>query len=138
MFEEPVMSADAVITTGVRRGATVLSCSGEVDITSVAALRAKVDESLASRPPALVIDLLEVRFFGSSGISALVAAQEHANRVGVPLGVVAAGRPVLRPLEATTVDRVLTMFTSVDAAVAAMLPADEDREASGTPRGETA
>jgi hypothetical protein len=36
------------------------------------------------------------------------------------------------------VDRVLTMFTSVDAAVAAMLPADEDREASGTPRGETA
>ena len=132
MFEEPGMSADAVVTTGVRRGATILSCSGEVDMTSVAALRTRIEESLVRRPPALVIDLLGVRFFGSSGISALVAAQEQANREGVSLGVVAVGRPVLRPLEATTVDRVLTLFTSVDEAVDAMVPTDEDRGASGT------
>jgi anti-anti-sigma factor len=126
MFEEPVMSTAAVLTTGVRRGATVLSCSGEVDMTSVVALRTEVGAVLDRRPPALVIDLVGVRFFGSSGISALVAAQEHANRAGVPLGVVAVGRPVLRPLEATTVDRVLTLFASVDEAVDAMVPADQD------------
>ncbi|HWO63900.1 MAG TPA: STAS domain-containing protein [Umezawaea sp.] len=109
----------AVITTGSRWGASVLRCSGEVDMTSAASLRSAISTVLASRPRALVIDLVDVAFFGSAGISALIAAQEQADRAGVPLAVAASGRPVLRPLEITTVDLFLALHPSVDEAVTA-------------------
>ena len=90
-------------------------------MTSAASLRSAIGSLIASRPPALVIDLVDVDFFGSAGISALIAAQEQADRVGVPLAVAASGRPVLRPLEVTTVDLLLALHPSVDEAVTATI-----------------
>jgi anti-anti-sigma factor len=119
MSEAPGTPDAAAITTGSRRGASILRCSGEVDMTSAASLRSAITALLASRPPALVIDLVDVAFFGSAGISALIAAQDQADRAGVPLAVAASGRPVLRPLEITTVDLILTLHPSVDEALTA-------------------
>jgi len=121
MSEASSTSGAAAITTESRRGASVLRCSGEVDMTSAASLRSAIGSLIASRPPALVIDLVDVDFFGSAGISALIAAQEQADRVGVPLAVAASSRPVLRPLEVTTVDLLLALHPSVDEAVTATI-----------------
>lgn len=112
----------ALIITEFHRGAPVLRCSGEIDMTSAAVLREAIGGLLDRRPPALVIDLTGVGFFGSTGISALVAAQERADRGGVLLVVVATTRPVLRPLQVTAVDRILTVHSSVDRALDALVP----------------
>jgi anti-anti-sigma factor len=122
MVEASSTPGDALITTEVHRGAAVVRCSGEVDMTSAGALRETIGDLLGRRPAALLIDLTGVRFFGSTGISALVAAQEQADAGGVPLVVVATTRPVLRPLQVTTVDRILTLHPSVDEALDAVVP----------------
>ncbi len=122
MSEASTKSDAAAITTGFRRGASIVRCAGEVTMASAATLRETLEKLVADHPPVLVVDLGDVGFFGSSGISALVAAQERADRAGVLLAVVAGGRPVLRPLEVTTVDRVLTLYPSVDEALDALDP----------------
>ncbi|HEX6346260.1 STAS domain-containing protein [Umezawaea sp.] len=111
----------ATITIGARRGVVVLRCSGEVDMTSAVALRDAIDKAFTDDPPALVIDLVDVVFFSSPGISALIAAQGRADAAGVALAVAAASRSVLRPLEVTTVDLILTLRPSVDEALAALV-----------------
>lgn len=117
MPEESAMPDVAVFTTDVLRGVSVVHCSGEIDMTTTPALRDAVDLLLDQRPPALVIDLGSVRFLGSSGIAVLVATAQAVERTGVVLAVVATTRAVLRALEMTGVDTLLTLYATVDEAV---------------------
>ncbi|WNV88920.1 STAS domain-containing protein [Umezawaea sp. Da 62-37] len=127
MSEGSATPNTAVITTGFHRGVPVLHCSGEVDMIAAAELGEEFARLLATGPPAVVIDLGDVAFFGSSGVSALVDAQKGADRDGIPLAVVTRGRPVLRPLESTLVDSVLTLCATVDEALDATARPDTDR-----------
>jgi anti-sigma B factor antagonist len=79
-----------------------------------------VDVALRTRPPLLVLDLNEVVFFGSPGLSLLLAAHERALGAGGAVAVVAARGPVLRPLEFTGVTAVLDVFGSRDEALASV------------------
>lgn len=137
MLEESAMPDAAVITTDVVRGVLVAHCSGEIDMVTAPALRDAVDLLLTQRPPALVIDLGSVRFLGSSGIEVLVATTQAAERTGVVLAVVAATHAVLRALEVSGVNTVLTLYTTVDEAVdgAALTPPPAPR--SSMQRGPT-
>jgi len=117
MSDDSTTPPVAVITTDYQRGASVLRCAGELDMTSAPELHEAADLLLAHRPPALVIDLTDVRFLGSAAISALVATQQNADRDGITLAVVATSRAVLRPLEATHIDQVLALYATVDEAV---------------------
>ncbi|PRY40417.1 STAS domain-containing protein [Umezawaea tangerina] len=125
MSEGSATPNTAVITTEYRGDVPVVHCSGEVDMLSAAELGEEFDRLLESGPPAVVIDLGEVAFFGSSGISALVDAQKGADGHGIRLAVVTKGRPVLRPLESTLVDRVLTLCATVDEALEATARPDD-------------
>lgn len=86
MSDDSATPRVAVITTGFQRGASVLRCVCELDMASTPELHEAVRVLLARQPPALVIDLTEVRFFSSAAIAALVAAQQNADRHGVPGG----------------------------------------------------
>lgn len=57
-------------------GDVILVVAGEIDIVSVAALRAEVDRSITRAPRRLVLDLSGVRFMDSSGIAVLLTAAE--------------------------------------------------------------
>jgi anti-sigma B factor antagonist len=79
----------------------VVHAVGEVDMSSAPTLLAAVLAACAAlreRAP-VVVDLSGVSFFGSSGLTVLVAARERCHQDETPLRVVATTRAVLRTLE---------------------------------------
>jgi len=78
-----------------------LSVTGEVDSSSAPVLRSEID-SVLNRPLAeVVLDLDEVSFLDSAGLSTLATAHRRATELGVRLRVLASGRAVVRPLQIT-------------------------------------
>ncbi|MCA1679621.1 MAG: anti-sigma factor antagonist [Actinobacteria bacterium] len=57
---------------------TTLVLGGELDLRTVAALRATFDEIERDAPPLIVVDLRELRFMDSSGLGELVHADRRA------------------------------------------------------------
>ena len=100
----------------------IVALTGEIDMTSSAPVTSRLAELLDRKPPppALVVDLREVRFFGSEGIRALVETKAQADELGIKFGVVSDTRIVLRPLQMTAVDQLLLLFDDVDDAVTAL------------------
>ncbi|NUT97065.1 MAG: STAS domain-containing protein [Saccharothrix sp.] len=98
----------------------VVRLAGELDMVSERAPEEEVHARIASRPPAVVLDLREVTFFGSNGISLVLGAVQQARSNDVEFALVADSRPVLRPLEVTDVVALVSVFGTVDDAVASM------------------
>jgi anti-sigma B factor antagonist len=92
--------------------AVVLDVAGEIDYTTIGALRLELDAALALATPAapVVVDLSRVTFFASAGLNELVVQHQRANEHRTPLRVVAAHRQVLRPIELTELHHVLCLF----------------------------
>ena len=87
-----------------RSGPTsVIRLSGEIDMLTTPALRAKVTEELGAGLSVLVLDMLAV---------------ESRNR-GVSLRLVADSRPVSRPLQATGLTDLFEIHSTVEEALAA-------------------
>ncbi|MHA6781475.1 STAS domain-containing protein [Pseudonocardia saturnea] len=115
----PAVEELLVIDRGRGGGAVVLTLSGEVDSATAPRLRAAVLDALtvADGGP-VVVDMTEVAFLSSAGLGALVAAHHDAERLGGPLRVVVDhARPVLRPLQLSGLDQVLTLFHFLDNAL---------------------
>ena len=62
-------------------GTPTLKLIGELDIASVAPVRNAVDAIIANRPARVVIDLSELRFIDSSGLSLLLAVANQVAEV---------------------------------------------------------
>ncbi len=104
-----------------RRGrAVVIAVSGEVDVLTAPELRRALDDALrtvSTEPGAVVVDLEHVSFLASRGLSTLVDAHREA-AAGIPLRVVVDhARPVIRPIQLSGLDAVLTLFDTVDDAL---------------------
>ncbi|MFB8278036.1 STAS domain-containing protein [Nocardia colli] len=118
------MSADGKaksLDTNVRSvdSARILSLTGEIDMASAPQFQAAVDDALRDQPSTLVIDLSQVEFFGSAGLSVLLVAAES-----LPSGRlrVVASPPVRRPIEVTGLDKLLSLHNTVDEALAVEEP----------------
>lgn len=102
--------------------AVVLTVIGSVDGLTAPRLRSAVTaafENLDGR--VLVIDLTDVRFFGSPGLRTLFdsAAEAVHHRGHQPLRIVVDDtRPVIRPIEIVGLDGVLALYDTVDDALA--------------------
>uniref|UniRef100_UPI0031D03C8B STAS domain-containing protein n=1 Tax=Saccharothrix mutabilis TaxID=33921 RepID=UPI0031D03C8B len=99
-------------------GVVVVRLAGELDMCSRA--DDEVRACITARPRGVVLDLRQVTFFGSHGISLLLGAVEEARTHGVGFAVVADNRPVLRPLEVTDMLVVVSVFATPETAVASM------------------
>lgn len=97
-------------------GATVLTVSGEIDMASAPDLRTNVGRHLTDGST-FVIDLSRVTFLGSAGLAVLVDTAQQCKRRGVALRIVAVERAVTRPLEATGLGEVFSLYRSVEEAV---------------------
>jgi anti-sigma B factor antagonist len=95
----------------------VLALTGEIDITNGPRMRAEVYRCLEERPAVLVVDLSAVTFLGAAGLHVLVDADEAATGHTV-LRVAASHRTVLHPIRITALDQVLTVFATLEDAVA--------------------
>lgn len=105
----------------VSEGITVVAVSGEVDMLTAPQLRADVLPHI-DEGSTLVLDLSGVSFLGSAGLAVLVEASQHAKRRGATFRVVAVERAVTRPLAATGLGEVFSVFESVDGALGAEEP----------------
>ena len=98
----------------------VLAVSGEVDVSNAAQLRRRVEDILADRPPAVIVDLSALRHMDSSGLAALISAKQAADARGVGFALVAGSSGLRRTLEIRGLDVVLNVVASIDDALSTL------------------
>jgi anti-anti-sigma factor len=83
---------------------------GEIDLAIVDEVDRCVGEALAlPGTGALVVDLAECTYLDSSGLRALLSAQQQAQRAQVPLSITGVQGIVRRVIELTNLDRELPL-----------------------------
>ena len=91
----------------------VLSVRDAVDMLSAPQLAEAICDALETAPAGLIVDLTEVDFLASVGMSVLMAAQEAADAMSVPFGVVAQGAATSRPIRLLGIDAILTLYPTL-------------------------
>ena len=89
--------------------ATVIAVSGELDLASSPALQEELDRVSASESDLLIIDLRDLDFMDSTGLSVLVRAHQRAEQEGRRLAMVKGPQQVQRLLSLTGVADRLTL-----------------------------
>jgi len=83
------------------RGSTVVSLSGEIDLSALGALEQALAHVLEAPPALLVLDLREVSFLDSSGLRLILRLDRSQREARSRLTVVRGGRRVERVFELT-------------------------------------
>ncbi len=96
-----------------KQGASIVVLKGDVDLESSPAAREVLLKSVDVAGKVLV-DLSSVTYIDSSGVASLVEALQAAKRNGGRFALVAASDPTRRVLELARLDKVFTMYTTVD------------------------
>ena len=89
--------------------ATVIAVSGELDLASSPALQEELDRAQSANAQLLIIDLRELDFMDSTGLSVLVRAHQRADEQGRQLAMVKGPQQVQRLLSLTGVADRLTV-----------------------------
>jgi anti-sigma B factor antagonist len=115
------VSAADPITTSVehREGVALVSISGEIDLSTAPAFEAVIAEALEEDPPVLVIDLSEVAFMASVGLRILAGTQEKVGK-SIQIAVVADGMATSRPMQLTGLDKLISLYPTLDEALTAL------------------
>jgi anti-sigma B factor antagonist len=118
-FAEPVDPAASAHRDGfdVRESwidrVAVLSVCDVVDMLSAPRLIEAIRDALGKAPVGLIVDLTEVDFLASVGMSVLVAAQEAADAMSVRFGIVAEGAATSRPIRLLGIDGILVLYPTL-------------------------
>jgi anti-sigma B factor antagonist len=91
--------------------------AGEVDLSSAPVLRARIEELVHLGTQRLVVDLQDVGFMDSSGLSVLVACMKRMREAGGDLAVACPNGSILKVFTVTGLDRLFTIRPSVDEAI---------------------
>ncbi|TCC51461.1 anti-sigma factor antagonist [Kribbella pittospori] len=110
----------------IGRGVYVLRLSGDLDLGSYEMAFEAVREKIGPTARTVLLDLSGVTFCSSSGLRVLVAAAEHAATQNIELGLVGAGRSVLRPMEIAGIDAHFRSYPTIAAALADGIPSSGD------------
>lgn len=84
-------------------GAPLLSVRGELDLATSPALEEQLEQVAATAPPLIIIDLRELDFMDSTGLSVLIRAHQRAQIARQELVIVNGSRQVRRLLSLTGV-----------------------------------
>jgi anti-anti-sigma factor len=115
------VSEPDLITTSLahRDGVAVVSIGGEIDLSTAPVFEAGIAEALEEDPPALVIELSEVMFMASVGLRILAATQEKVGK-SIQIAVVADNVAASRPMQLTGLDKLISLYPTLDEALTAM------------------
>ena len=113
MGAPPIFSVDTVRVEPL----ILLAVSGEVDASCSAELGTQLDAALAEHPGHVVLDLQDVSFIDSTGISALIGTQRRLNRSRRRVGLVCGQGTVCDALRGVGLTHHFEMHDSVQAAV---------------------
>lgn len=111
------MARLTVRTDRPRRGVVCVALSGEFDLSSAYRVDAKLRGIERTRPDTLIVDLRDLVFMDSAGLSRLLAAHRRARRGGWRFGLIRGPEVVERMLRmAATQERFLTLLDPATAA----------------------
>ncbi|MGH3762866.1 STAS domain-containing protein [Actinophytocola sp.] len=97
-------------------GAVVVSVSGEVDMGTAPAVEESIKTALEGEPAVLVVDLSDVSFLASAGMSVLISGMQQAGE-RTAFRLVATGTATLRPMELTGIAGVFAIHPTRDRAL---------------------
>ncbi len=95
----------------------VLSVSGALDMLTSPRLEGGIDAVLEKKPSTLIVDLTDVDFLASAGMSVLASARD---RMTGGFGIVAEGPATSRPLILVGLADALGLHPTLDQALAAL------------------
>lgn len=104
---------------GERKGWTVLSVRGEVDVYTAPRFRERLIELVGEGKYRIVVDLEGVDFLDSTGLGVLVGGLKRLRSHEGDLSLVCTQRRILKVFEITGLTKVFAIHDSVDAAVGA-------------------
>jgi anti-anti-sigma factor len=93
------------ITTEEGEGQTRVALTGELDIASATEFEEALAKVEAGGPSVLVLDLRQVEFIDSTGLRAVIAADERARSAGRRLVIVKGTSAVERVFSVTQLDQ---------------------------------
>jgi anti-sigma B factor antagonist len=101
-------------------GLGLVELSGEVDLYTSPRFKDDLVALIDAGVAAIVIDLSLVTFIDSTALGVIIGAVKRLHEHDGRLAIVAASRPVVRILDITGLDRVLTVFDTREAAFAGL------------------
>jgi anti-sigma B factor antagonist len=97
-------------------GHQVLDVGGEIDVYTAPQLRERLIALVEEGARQVVVDLSRVEFLDSTGLGVLVGALKRLRGVNGDLSLVCAQERLLKIFRITGLNRVFTIFDSIDAA----------------------
>lgn len=91
----------------------VLRVSGALDQMTAPSLATHVDIALMNAPAVLIVDLTDVDFMSSAGISLLVEAHNLTVKTPTALRVVADGHATSRPMHIVGVEQIIDLYPTL-------------------------
>ena len=98
----------------------LLTVSGELDLATSRELRRRVENCLREGNTGLVVDITELTHMDSSGLAALISAQQLTQEHSARMALVVDTEHVRRTLEVRGVDRLFEIYEDRDEGVAAV------------------
>ncbi|MFW0149442.1 STAS domain-containing protein [Mycobacterium sp. smrl_JER01] len=95
----------------------VLHVCGDLDVLTAPTLETHLDVALADSPDVLIVDITDVGFLSSAGISVLVGTHALTQRANISLRVVAEGPATSRPIRMMSIDSIIDLYPTVAEAV---------------------
>ncbi|WP_051944138.1 STAS domain-containing protein [Streptacidiphilus rugosus] len=105
---------------GTTSGAAVCALAGDLDLHTRPIAEAALGLVLLTRPPVLCVDMWDVQFCDSSGLTLLLRFRERCMDEGVSFALVAPSPRVARLLELTDTGTLLPVFADSASAVAGL------------------
>ena len=99
-----------------RDGFTVLSPTGEIDVATSAALKEAITSTIVAGGTHVVVNLLGVDFIDSTGLGVLIGGRRRALAVNGSLSLVCNDDHTLKLFRLTGLDKVFTIYGTVDLA----------------------
>ena len=107
--------ADLSIESRVDRDVALIALTGEFDLAGVQKFEGELSKLEAENPGVVVVDLGGLSFMDSSGLRALVMADQRATKAGRRLAIVPGPPAVKRVFEITQLDGRLDLVESANA-----------------------
>jgi anti-anti-sigma factor len=109
----PMLTPPATMTVTTTAETTTVTVAGELDMGIAERLRSQLATEIALRPRAVILDLSDVTFCATCGLSVLLTTSADAQAAGIPYVIVAAQRAVVRPIMLLRLDEVLQIHRTV-------------------------
>lgn len=111
----PTPAQGLLVTWRAEADGAVVHVHGEVDMDTAPALDEALRDASEAESTALVVDLHDVQFLGSSGLGVLLVWHRRCAARGTPLALVALPHAITRVIAITGLDRIFTVLPSLAA-----------------------